>query len=189
MKVKKSSKGLVMAIGLGVVLLGAVLLGISPSAALSQSPAACPLPAEGTLAYSELFDGPATMLTRRLLIAPGAVLGWHSHPGIGAYTILKRGTLTVEDGCGGEEVYTAGQAFIEAPNRVHRGKNLGTEEVETVQTFLVPLGTSISTSSPQRMCGAPASKAECKGEGWRDFTHPRSFSSQGDCTQYVLTGK
>ncbi len=30
---------------------------------------------------------------------------------------------------------------------------------------------------------------ECRHDGWASFTHPRNFSSQGDCTQYVLTGK
>jgi quercetin dioxygenase-like cupin family protein len=176
MKVKKLSKGLVIAIGLG-----AVLLGITAYAALTE------VIAVGTMGHSELFGGPANMTMRRLTIAPGEVLGWHYHPGIGAYTIVKRGTLTIEDGCGGEEVYTAGQAFIEHTNRVHRGKNLGAEEVETLQTFLVPLGTPISVST-QRLCGAPASAAECKNDGWINFNHPRSFSNQGDCTQYVLTG-
>ena len=40
---------------------------------------------------------------------------WHQHPGIGAYTIVKTGTLTVEDGCGGEVVHLPGTAFIEPP--------------------------------------------------------------------------
>jgi hypothetical protein len=35
----------------------------------------------------------------------------------------------------------------------------------------------------------PTSKDDCKNGGWRDFTSPRQFKSQGDCIQYVNTGK
>ena len=143
MKVKKLSKGLVIAIGLV-----AVLLGITAYAAVSE------VIAFGTIDYSELFGGPADVTVRRLTIAPGELLGWHYHPGVGAYTIVRRGTLTSEDGCGGETIYTAGQAFLEPPYRVHRGKNQGVGEVETVQTFIVPSGTPISVST-ERLCGHP----------------------------------
>jgi hypothetical protein len=106
-------------------------------------------------------------------------LPWHQHPGIGAYTIVKTGTLTVEDGCGGEVVYPQGTAFIEPPNRVHRGI-AGDVAVETVQTFLVPAGSGFSVNVP-KACGAPLEVDECKGDGWRAFTYPRTFSNQGDC--------
>jgi len=144
--------------------------------------------AVGTIPYSDLFGGPATMTMRRLTIAPGEVLGWHYHPGVGAYTIVKQGTLTVEDGCGGEEVFTAGQAFIEDTNRVHRGKNFGTEAVITLQTFLVPQGSPISVST-QQMCGQPARIEECQHDGWMNFTFPRSFSNEGECIRFVVNGK
>ncbi len=143
MKVKTQSIALVIAVSLGAVLLGVT--------AYSQ---ATEVIAVGNMAYSELFGGPATMTVRRLTIAPGGVLGWHYHPGVGAYTVVKRGTLTLEDGCGGEEVYRAGQAFQETAGHVHRGKNLGTEEVETIQTFIVPAGAPISVPS-QQLCSPP----------------------------------
>ena len=123
-----------------------------------------------------------------LTIAPGEILGWHYHPGVGAYTIVAQGTLVVEDGCGGETVYTQGDAFLEPPNRVHRGKNLTTGQVVTAQTFLVPAGTGISASVPQ-LCGAPVAVEECANHGWMSFNHPRTFASQGDCLQFVITGK
>jgi quercetin dioxygenase-like cupin family protein len=143
MKIKTQSIALVIAVSLGAVLL--------ETTAYSQ---ATEVLAMGNMADSELFGGPATITVRRLTIAPGGVLGWHYHPGVGAYTVVKRGTLTLENGCGGEEVYTAGQAFLETAGHIHRGKNLGTEEVETIQTFVVPTGTPISVSSPQS-CSPP----------------------------------
>lgn len=158
--------------------LGAVLLvGVTVHAATSV------IRGVGTMAYFPPFDGPATMTSRSLFIGANEVLPWHQHPGIGAYTIVKTGTLTVEDGCGGEVVYPQGTAFIEPPGRVHRGK-AGDEPVETVQTFLVPVGSAFSVNVPQA-CGAPQVVHECKGGGWVDFNYPWTFSSQGDCIHYV----
>jgi quercetin dioxygenase-like cupin family protein len=177
MTINRSEKRLMLAGGLGVILVGVTL-----HAAVNQTIAV------GTLAHWDPFGGPATITMRTLTIAPGEVLGWHYHPGIGAYTIVAQGTLVVEDGCGGETVYTQGDAFLEPANRVHRGKNLTTGEVVTAQTFLVPAGTAISASVPQ-LCGAPVAVEECANDGWMSFNHPRTFASQGDCLQYVITGK
>jgi len=179
MKSKFSRKRTWLAIGLGTVLFG-----------ITGYPAVSALIATGDIPYSNVIGGPATVTVRQLTIAPGEVLGWHYHPGY-VLTIVKEGTLTVEDGCGGEEVYAAGEAFEEIPGRVHRGKNLGTEEVRTIQTFILPPGTpiSITVTDSQALCGPPASKDECKDGGWMSFSHPRSFSSQGDCEQYVNTGR
>ena len=137
----------------------------------------------GTIAYFQPFDGPATMTVRSLFIEANEVLSWHEHPGIGAYTIVKTGTLTVEDGCGDEIVYPQGTAFVEPAGRVHRGK-AGDVAVETVQTFVVPVGTPFSTNVPQA-CGAPLVVEECRGDGWFKFNHPRTFSDEGDCINYV----
>lgn len=144
----------------------------------------------GTMAYSDLVGGPATVMMRTLTIPPNEDLPWHYHPGAGAQTIVVRGTLVVEDGCGGEAVYTQGQAFLEPPFRVHRGRNLTDAEVVTAQTFVVPKGlpTTVQTGG-QRMCGVPMDIAECKSSGWMAFDLPRAFVSQGDCEQFVITGK
>jgi len=161
---------------------GGALLAVAAYAAVPQTIGV------GNMDYSELLGGPATVTMRTLTIAPGEVLGWHSHPGSGAYTVVTSGVLTIEDGCGGEAVYAAGQAFLEPPNRVHRGKNLTSDPVVTAQTFIVPQGTGISASTSQ-LCGAPINVHECKQGGWQRFNHPRSFTSFGDCLRYVITSK
>ena len=143
----------------------------------------------GTMDYLEAVGGPATVLMRTLTFAPGEVLGWHDHPGTGAYTIVVSGTLVVEDGCGTEAVYTQGQAFLEPPGRVHRGKNLTVANVVTAQTFIVPRGTPTSNSHPRQVCGVPQSLSECTGNGWRMFDLPRQFVSQGDCMGFVIVGR
>src|SRR5437870_1797082 len=92
MKVKTLSRGLVITISLGVVLFGVIAYAASTV-----------ILAVGTIPQSQLFDGPATVTDRTLELAPGEVGAWHYHPGY-AFNVVTHGTLTVEDGCGGEQV-------------------------------------------------------------------------------------
>ncbi|MBA3633914.1 MAG: cupin domain-containing protein [Acidobacteria bacterium] len=177
MKIFTMRKGLVAAL-----CIGALIMGIGVYAAVNNTIA------DGVYVNFEPFGGPAATRMRTLTIAPGEVLGWHNHPGVGAYTIVKQGTLTVEDGCGFETVYTQGQAFLESAGRVHRGKNLTGESVITAQMFIVPLGTPYTIDTGQ-VCGRPLRVGECKGDGWRNFNYPRTFNSQGDCISSVINGE
>jgi quercetin dioxygenase-like cupin family protein len=163
--------------GLGILL----VLGVTSAYAATSV-----ISGVGTMARYEPFGGPATMTARSLFVDANEVLPWHQHPGIGALNIVRIGTLTVEDGCGGEVVYPEGSAFIEPAGRVHRGI-AGDVPVQIVQTFLVPVGSGISVTVPKG-CGAPLAVDECKSGGWAAFTYPRAFSDQGDCVSYVLRG-
>ena len=142
----------------------------------------------GTIPNSELFNGPATVTVRTLTISPGESLAWHYHPGY-AYNVVKSGTLTVEDGCGGDsETLTPGQAFEEMDGRVHRARNLSaTEDVVVYNTFIVPQGKPTTRNIPnnQQRCGPPIDVDECKDEGWLKFNHPQSFFNQGQCIDFV----
>jgi quercetin dioxygenase-like cupin family protein len=166
-----------MLVGLLALLLGGVTVAYAATSVVS---------AVGTVSYVGRFDGPGTMTARTLYIDANEVLPWHQHPGIGAYTIVRTGTLTVEDGCGGEIVYPAGSAFIEPAGRIHRGI-AGNAPVETVQTFLAPVGSAFSVTVAKG-CGAPLLVNECKGGGWAVFTYPRTFVDQGDCVTFVRSG-
>src|SRR5947209_4470678 len=48
----------------------------------------------------------------------------------------KFGALHLEEGCGGEETLTAGQAFEELHGHIHRAKNMTSEQVEVFNTSL-----------------------------------------------------
>jgi quercetin dioxygenase-like cupin family protein len=142
----------------------------------------------GTILHSEVFNAPATVTVRQFIIPPGE-LPWHHHPGL-AFNVVKQGTLTLEDGCGGEETLLPGQAFEELHARIHRAKNLTASNVEVYNTFVTPTPTTtINTPGNQRLCGPPATVAECRREGWAQFTFPRTFANQGDCEQYAITGR
>lgn len=176
MKVRKFKIAAVVAVSLAVVV----------SAAIVYAQSTTPL-AVGTIPHSELFDGPATVTVRTLTINPGNSLAWHYHPGY-AFNVVKSGTLTVEDGCGGEETLNPGDAFEEMDGRVHRAKNLNpTEPVVVYNTFIIPQGKPTTRNIPGnvRRCGPPEDVAECRDDGWMKFDFPRTFIDQGDCVQFV----
>ena len=173
----KTRRGAVIAISIAVLLIGATAYA-----------ATTVILAVGTNAETQLFDGPATLTVRTLTIAPGESLQWHYHPGY-AYNVVKSGTLTVEDGCGGpEETLTPGQAFEEMDGRVHRAKNLSaTEPVVVYNTFIVPEGKPTTRNIPgnERRCGPPIDADECKDDGWLKFNLPSAFINQGQCIDFV----
>ena len=88
--------------------------------------------------------------------------------------IVKRGAVTVEDGCGGGPTYTAGQAFEKIGGCVHRAINPGTEECEEYNVFINPQGTPLTVFIPnnERRCGPARNVNECKDGGWMNFNHP-----------------
>lgn len=163
------------------ICVGVALLGVTVYSATTN------ILAVGTIPDSQLFNGPATVTVRTLTIPAGEVGAWHYHPGY-AFNVVKSGTLTVEDGCGGEETLTPGQAFEEMDGRVHRAKNLSaTDPVLVYNTFIVPEGKPTTRNIPgnERRCGPPENVEECKNDGWLNFTFPQSFNDQGQCIDFI----
>ncbi len=52
-----------------------------------------------------------------------------------------------------------------------------------------PFLTSVSSCAPVPQIGPPTNKDQCKKDGWMNFNVPRKFKNQGDCIQFVNTGK
>lgn len=52
-----------------------------------------------------------------------------------------------------------------------------------------PTPTPTPSPTPAPQVGPPANKAQCKGEGRRDFNVPRVFRNQGDCVSLVENGR
>jgi quercetin dioxygenase-like cupin family protein len=154
----------------GIVLGSSICVAVLTFAAYAAIPT---ILAVGTIGQSEALNGPATLTVRQFIITPGEVLQWHHHPGL-AFNVVKHGTLTLEDGCGGEETLLAGQAFEEVHARIHRAKNLTASNVEVYNTFVTPDSiTTINTTGNQRLCGPPLTVTDCKQNGWAKFTFPR----------------
>lgn len=138
----------------------------------------------GVLPYSEVVNGPAEITFRQFTSQPGEVGGWHSHPGA-VFNVVTSGTITIEDGCGGEDTYKAGEAFEKLDGRVHRWRNTGNEPETELNTFIVPQGSPLAISLPERRCGPPRNASECRHDGWRAFDYPGRFANQGECVQQV----
>jgi hypothetical protein len=74
-----------------------------------------------------------------------------------------------------------------------------TNESRTVDSMLFRTGGDPAPSTygfgflfdglKQASGNAPATKEQCKGDGWQSFAFPRTFKNQGDCIQYFNTGK
>lgn len=155
----------------------------------------------GNMAYSEIHNGPTTMTARQLLITPETPpadnAGWHYHPGI-ILTVVgnagstdpnvnpnNTGSVTIEDGCGGEETFAPGQAFEQIGGRVHRAKNLSGMTVEEHNMFINETGTPITRNLTGRRCGPPKKVEECQNGGWGKFDFPVNFRNQGECVRYI----
>ncbi|MGH9928418.1 MAG: cupin domain-containing protein [Pyrinomonadaceae bacterium] len=180
MKMYPLRNKLVLIVGLGVVVLFSVVAYAASSTILGV----------GINANSQIIDGPATMTARRLTISAGEVGGWHYHPGL-ITAVVTRGTVTVEDGCGGAETFTAGQAFEKNDGRVHRAINPGSVEEEEYNMFIMPQGSPFTVNIPgnQRLCGPPKVADECKDNGWMNFNFPQAFNNQGECVSFIAARK
>ena len=144
--------------------------------------------AQGTIASSEVLNGPALVTMTQITLQPGDVIPWHYHPGK-VYVIVQSGTITEDAGCGGSEVLTAGQAFEEPIPRVHQVRNNGTVPAVLFATLISTPGQPLAINTGGPLCGPPANKDQCKDNGWMSFNFPRSFENQGDCDSSINTGK
>ncbi|HYO79835.1 MAG TPA: cupin domain-containing protein [Bryobacteraceae bacterium] len=138
----------------------------------------------GSMPYSEIVNGPAEVTFRQFTSLPGESGGWHYHPGA-VFSVVTSGSITIEDGCGEEQTYSAGEAFEQLEGRIHRWKNLGDQPAVELNTFIVPQGSPLAVPVSERRCGPPRSASDCRQDDWRTFDHPTRFANQGECIAYV----
>lgn len=142
----------------------------------------------GVSPYIGLTGGPARLVSRRLTTPVGETTGaWHYHPGY-VYNVVREGTITVEDGCGEVNRYSAGDAFETSEGRIHRAYNEGEMAAVEYNMFINPHGSqSLTKFTPNNewRCGPPSTVDECKKSGWAKFNHPNPFTNQGACVAYV----
>ena len=59
---------------------------------------------------------------------------------------------------------------------------------ENIDAFKFATATAATTFDFEPLIGPPATKDACKQNGWQAFNYP-TFKNQGDCIQFVNTGK
>jgi quercetin dioxygenase-like cupin family protein len=68
-------------------------------------------------------------------LAPGEETGRHRHP-VPLYGQVLAGQVTIDYGAHGSKTYKAGEAFMEAMNTWHSGRNSGDEALRILAVFL-----------------------------------------------------
>ena len=164
---------LTVIVGISFAIVGATIIYAATTVVL----------ATGTIAHSNVIGGPASVTFRTISFAPGEVGAWHYHPGP-LFNVVKEGTVTLEDGCGGEESYSAGTGFEEG-YRIHRPKNLGLVPTFAYQAFVIPFGDPTTINVPGQMCGPPRRADVCRHGQWANYNFPVSFGNQGQCISWV----
>ena len=88
-----------------------------------------------------------------ITIAPGGSTGWHYHDGQ-VIAVVKSGTLTRTLHDCSPEVTSSGGSFVEPAGRQHThiGRNVGTEPVVLLVTYVLPAGQPLSQDAPQPQC-------------------------------------
>ena len=126
------------------------------------------------------------------VVTPGAWQQWDVDAGqFWSSRTFTDGSCSVTAGAGGAPFYTLSQIKTMCPNAVAIGfgVNVGTfNPGYDVETDLVGFNGTVYDFEPYAVA---SSKDECKNGGWSDVKRAdgSSFKNQGDCIQYVNTGK
>ena len=168
MKVKKLSKGLVIAISLGALLLGAttysavskpanlVMAANGATLLATQASGVTVTPLAPVAQFDEIHTkarsgdwmtqiktkGESDLHVVQVTIQPGGTLGWHSHQGP-SFVIVKSGTATIydaDDPTCTPDVIPTGSSLFEPAGHVHIVRNEGSEPLVNVVVQLIPVG-------------------------------------------------
>jgi hypothetical protein len=61
--------------------------------------------------------------------------------------------------------------------------------IGNVDAFTIGVSACNTTFNFEPQIGPPTTANQCKDGGWKTYNTPRAFKNQGDCIQYVNTGK
>jgi quercetin dioxygenase-like cupin family protein len=106
---------------------------------------------EQTGAVDVEVSGPAQVVFRRITIKPGAGTGLHCHAGQ-LVAVVEQGELThyAPTYPGGVHVYGAGDSVVEGARYVHEGKNLGTQDLVLLVTYVIAEGQPLAQTDLSR---------------------------------------
>jgi quercetin dioxygenase-like cupin family protein len=140
----------IIALAVGAILLAGGIASATPPVGLTRTVLAqvtvdpFHVQSDGIKMYAK---DKADIVTQQVVVDVGGDTGWHTHFGP-AFILVKSGTfaLTRADGCE-TRIYQSGQGFVEGPDDVHIGRNVGTIPVEIIATYTnVPIGGGVAQS-------------------------------------------
>ena len=128
-----------------------------PSSSTSTAPVSVEELGKGeqTAAVDVEVGGPAQVVFRRITIRPGAGTGQHCHAGQ-LVAVVEQGELTHYAPVypGGVHVYKTGDSIVEGARYIHEGKNLGTEDVVLLVTYVIAEGQPLAQTDLTK-CAPP----------------------------------
>jgi quercetin dioxygenase-like cupin family protein len=88
-----------------------------------------------------------------ITFAPGAVSGWHHHPGL-IWVLVEQGQVTISDENCQTTTYSAGQVFLEGGDAPMLASNQGTVDAVVYNTQVVPQGSPFKVPDDPPACAA-----------------------------------
>lgn len=99
------------------------------------------------LRRSVLEDGSREVLLVKVVIAPGAAAGRHTHPGVETGWLVE-GEAEMEVEGEGARRLSAGDSYLIPAGRIHDARATGTRPVTVIATFVVERGKPLASPAP-----------------------------------------
>jgi hypothetical protein len=93
----------------------------------------------------------------------------HDHTSMGVELVSSRAVVSTQ---------------FDVPTGIEAGRSELVVVVNGIPSLPITVNENVADNTP-----APKDKDECKKGGWQIFQFPRKFKNQGDCIQFVNTGK
>ena|ERR1700722_13562585 len=126
----------------GLALLGCV------SVILAQNAPATPDVKRTIVAQSDISVPGREGVIMRVVFPPGAVSGWHTHPGE-ELSYVQEGEVTLMVAGQATRKFSAGQALIVPMGAVHNARNDGTKDAILIAVYAVEKGKPLRSPAPE----------------------------------------
>ena len=124
-----------------------VLVGFAAVVAAQNPPAPAPGVTRADVARADLSAPGYETQVVRVELAPGASVGWHTHPGE-EISYVTDGDITLYIAGQPPRKVSAGQALIVPMGTAHNAKNEGTVPAKLIAVYVVEKGKPIRTAAP-----------------------------------------
>lgn len=89
------------------------------------------------------MNAPAKVTAAIVTLPEGQATGWHRH-GVPLFAYLLEGELTIDYGAHGTRIHRAGDAFLEAMDVIHNGRNTARGDVRILAVYMAAEGLMLS---------------------------------------------
>jgi 4-carboxymuconolactone decarboxylase len=168
---------------------GADILAQTPTP--TQAPAAAVAAAadpglmRAVLTQADLSIPGRETVVMRVQLAPGAQVGWHTHPGE-EISYLTEGTVTLMIAGQAPRTISAGQALVVPAGTVHNARNDGTVPAGLVAVYVVEKGRPLRSPAPAPAAAVATVAAPAPAPRFPQLTLEQLNDQQRPLAQYVM---